>query len=94
MIPALIVGGYTAWFLGLRTGVIAAVSVAVGLLVAGFVPVPGISLVVYALILGWCGALFFFGRKMAGGSTQRSAAAGIVGELGSLAARARQMLKR
>lgn len=92
MIPALIVGGYTAWFLGLRTGAVAAVSVAIGLLLAGLLPIPGLTLVVYALVLGWCAALFFFGRQMSQstGAGRRDMLSG----LGALAARARQLMRR
>lgn len=57
MLPALIVGVWTAWYLGVRAGVIAAVAVAAALLVSQFVP--GASLTVYALVLAWCAALYF-----------------------------------
>ena len=83
MIPALIVGGYTAWFLGMRTGVIAAVAVAVGLLAAALLPIPGATFVVWALIAGWCGALFFFGRKLAG--DKQVGKSGLLSDLGSMA---------
>ena len=97
MIPALIVGGYTAWFLGMRAGVIAGACVAVGLLAAGLLPIPGATFVVYALVAGWCAALFFFGRKLAGGAQGRSRA-GLLGDLGSvagsLASRARKFIAK
>jgi hypothetical protein len=62
MLPALIVGGLTAWYLGVRTGVIVAVATAVALLAANFVP--GLSITVYALVIAWCAALYFFGPKI------------------------------
>ena len=48
MLPALIVGALTAWYLGLRAGVIAAIVTAAAMLVATFIP--GATLVVYALV--------------------------------------------
>ena len=48
MVPALIVGGLTAWYLGLRMGIVIALVVAVALLLAQFVP--GMSITVYALV--------------------------------------------
>lgn len=96
MLPALIVGGYTAWFLGLRAGVIAGASVAVGLLVAALLPLPGATFAVWALIAGWCAALFFFGRKLAG--QQPRGGAGVLSDLGSmagaLASRARKIISK
>ncbi len=62
MLPALIVGALTAWYLGLRIGAVAAVATAIALLVAIFVP--GMSITVYALVVAWCAALYFFGPKM------------------------------
>ena len=62
MLPALIVGALTAWYLGLRTGIIVAIVVAVALFVA--MVVPGLSLAVYALVVAWAGALYFLGPKL------------------------------
>ena len=62
MIAALIVGGLTAWYLGLRAGIIAAVATAVALVVANVVP--GMSLAVYALVIAWAAALYFLGPKL------------------------------
>ena len=62
MIAALIVGALTAWFLGLRLGIIAAVATAVLLLVAMFVP--GMSIGIYLLVAAYCAALYFFGKKL------------------------------
>jgi hypothetical protein len=64
MLPALIVGGLTAWYLGLRAGIIAAVVTAAALLVAAIVPIPGITLVVYALVIAWSAAVYFLGAKI------------------------------
>ena len=72
MLPALIVGALTAWYLGLRAGIIAAVVTAAALLVAMFVPIPGITVAVYALVVAWCAAVYFLGAKI----TQRQAAPG------------------
>jgi hypothetical protein len=63
VIPALIVGALTAWYLGLRLGIIIALVVAVALLVAQFVP--GASLAIYALVIAWAALLYFFGPKVA-----------------------------
>jgi len=57
MLPALIVGALTAWYLGLRAGIIAAVVTAAALLIAMFVPIPGITLAIYALVVAWSAAL-------------------------------------
>ncbi len=78
MVPALIVGALTAWYLGLRTGIIVAVAVAAALLVS--MVVPGLSLAVYALVVMWCAALYFFGAKISkvtGRSTVGSTISGV-----------------
>lgn len=62
MLPALIVGALTAWYLGLRAGVIAAIVTAVAMLVAMFVP--GANLVVYGLVIAWSAAVYFLGGKI------------------------------
>jgi hypothetical protein len=62
MLPALIVGALSAWYLGVRIGVIVAVATAIALLAANFVP--GLSITVYALVIAWCAALYFFGPKI------------------------------
>jgi hypothetical protein len=62
MLPALIVGALTAWYLGLRAGIIAAVVTAVAMLVAQFVP--GLTLAVYALVVAWSAAVYFLGAKI------------------------------
>jgi hypothetical protein len=70
MLPALIVGALTAWYLGVRIGVVVAVATAVALLAANFVP--GLSLTVYALVIAWCAALYFFGPKISKASGKSS----------------------
>jgi hypothetical protein len=64
MLVALIVGGLTAWYLGLRAGIIAAIATAAALVVAAIVPIPGITITVYALIVAWVGAVYFLGAKL------------------------------
>ena len=68
MLPALIVGALTAWYLGLRIGAAVAVATFVALIAAMFVP--GLRLAVYALVIGWSGALYFFGPKISKASGQ------------------------
>ena len=72
MLPALIVGALTAWYLGIRLGVIVAIATAVALLIAAFVP--GLSITVYALVIAWAAALYFFGPRIskASGKTTMS----------------------
>jgi len=73
---ALIVGALTAWYLGLRLGIIVAVIAFAALLIANFVP--GMTLTVYALVIGWAAALYFFGPKIskASGKTSMSSVFG------------------
>lgn len=82
MVPALIVGLLTAWYLGMRAGIIAAIVTAVALLVATFVPIPGLSLAIYALVIAWSAAVYFLGSKIsarAKGPGWFSAATGTAG---------------
>src|SRR3954465_11512285 len=76
MLPALIVGAVAAWYLGFRIGIIVAVITAGALLVAAFVP--GMTITVYALVLAWAAALYFFGPKIskASGKTSMSSVFG------------------
>lgn len=62
MIPALIVGALTAWYLGLRAGVIVAGLSFAAILVGSFVP--GMTLPAYGLIVAWCALMYFFGPKI------------------------------
>lgn len=80
MLPALIVGALTAWYLGLRAGVIAAAITAAALLVAMFVPVPGITLAIYALVVAWCAAVYFLGAKITQRTTGPSWLSGVTGQ--------------
>lgn len=76
MLAALIVGALTAWYLGVRLGVIVAIVTAAALLVANFVP--GMTLTIYALVIAWTAALYFFGPKIskASGKTSMSSVFG------------------
>lgn len=65
MLPALIVGALTAWYLGLRAGIIAAVATLAALIASNFVP--GLTVAVYALVLAWSAALYFLGAKFSKG---------------------------
>ncbi len=91
MLSALIVGALTAWYLGLRAGVIAAAVTAAVLVVAFFVQVPGIKLAIYALIIAWCAAVYFLGAKI----TQRTAAPSpLAGVTGQVTSWARRLIKK
>ena len=83
MIPAIIVGALTAWYLGLRIGVIVAAATAIALVVATVVP--GMSLAVYALVLAWSAALYFFGPKI----SKASGASSLFGMAGGSISQAR-----
>ena len=61
---ALVVGGITAWYLGVRIGVAAAVVSAIALLVSMFVP--GAALPVYVLLGLWLGGLWVVKTKLPG----------------------------
>ena len=74
MLPALIVGALTAWYLGMRAGIIAAGATFALLMLAMFVP--GLNLAVYGVVLVWCAALYFLGPKM---SKQGGGASGLLG---------------
>jgi hypothetical protein len=85
MLPALIVGALTAWYLGLRAGIIAAVVTAAALLVAMFVPVPGITMAIYALVIAWSAAVYFLGGKIAQRTSGPSWLSGLTGQATSWA---------
>jgi len=79
MVAALIVGALTAWYLGMRAGIIAAVATALALVVA--LVVPGMSLAVYALVIAWAAALYFLGPKLSkGGAKSSGLISGVVGQ--------------
>ncbi len=78
MIPAIIVGAWTAWYLGLRIGLIVAGITAVALLLATFIP--GMSITVYALVIAWAAALYFFGPKISKAAGKSSLLGGMYGQ--------------
>jgi hypothetical protein len=80
MLPALIVGGLTAWYLGLRAGIIAAIVTALAMLVAMFVP--GANLVVYGLVIAWSAAVYFLGSKITARTQGPSMLGAMTGQLG------------
>ncbi len=89
MLPALIVGALTAWYLGLQAGIIAAIVTAVAMIVATFIP--GATMVVYALVLAWSAAVYFLGAKITKRTTGPSWFSGITGEATSFV---RKMMKK
>lgn len=91
VIAAIIVGGLTAWYLGLRLGVIVAGITFVALLLAAFVP--GMSITVYALVLAWAAALYFFGPKISKASG-KTGASSMFSPLGQATAWAKKLLNR
>lgn len=74
LVVPLIVGALTAWFLGLRLGIVAAIATGVAMLVALFVP--GMALTVYVLAGLWCVGLWFFGKKISSLTGQKGVATG------------------
>ena len=89
MLAALVVGGLTAWYLGLQAGVIAAIVTVVALIASAFVP--GLTIAVYALVLAWCAALYFLGAKI----SQKKPGAGIPSSLlGGVAGQVSGWLKK
>jgi hypothetical protein len=91
MLSALIVGALTAWYLGLRAGVIAAIVTFGALLVAGFVP--GLTIAVYALVLAWSAALYFLGPKISAAS-KKGTSAWFGGVTGQATAWARKLMSK
>ncbi len=82
MLAALVVGGLTAWYLGLNAGIIAAIATAVALILGAVVP--GLTLTIYVAVAGWCAALYFLGPKMSKGKGLKDNKAGTAGILGNL----------
>jgi hypothetical protein len=78
MVPALIIGALTAWYLGLRIGIFVAVATAVALLVATFVP--GMTITVYALAIAWAAGMYFFGPRIAKASGRSTLLGGAFGQ--------------
>jgi hypothetical protein len=89
MLPALIVGGLTAWYLGMRAGLIVAAATAIALLIA--MVVPGMTVAVYALVVAWSAALYFFGPKISKATGKSSLLGGTLGQATSWA---RKMMGR
>jgi len=95
MLPALIVGGLTAWYLGLRAGIIAAVVTAAALLVAALVPVPGITLAIYALVIAWSAAVYFLGSRITERTTKKPGTPSwLDGVAGQATSWARKLMKK
>ncbi len=90
MVPALIVGALTAWYLGLRIGIVVAIVVAAALLLAMFVP--GMSITVYALVLAWAAALYVFGPKISKASGKQSIFGSVTSGVGSASAWVKKMM--
>lgn len=82
MLAALVVGGLTAWYLGLNAGIIAAIATAVALILGNIIP--GVTLAVYVLVIGWCAAMYFLGPKLSKGKGLKDNQAGTAGILGNL----------
>ena len=83
MLAALIVGALTAWYLGLNLGIVVAVVTAGALVLAMFIP--GMSLAVYALIVAWCAALYFFGPKISKATGKKGfVGTGVAGAMGAV----------
>jgi hypothetical protein len=89
MVAALIVGALTAWYLGLRVGVIVALVTVGALLVAQFVP--GLTLAVYALVIAWSAAVYFLGAKITNRVKGPSWLGGVTGQATSWA---RKLMKK
>ena len=89
MIPALIVGALTAWYLGLRIGAVVAAATFAAVLLAAFVP--GMTITVYALVLAWCAALYFFGPKISKASGKSSMSSVFGSPLGQAKAWAKKL---
>ncbi|MCA9679833.1 MAG: hypothetical protein H6708_34370 [Kofleriaceae bacterium] len=60
---ALVVGGLTGWYLGLRMGLVAAAVSAVAIAVGTFVP--GLAVPIYALLALWCLGVYVVKGKLA-----------------------------
>lgn len=91
VIAAIIVGGLTAWYLGVRLGVIVAGITFAALLIAAFVP--GMTMTVYALVLAWAAALYFLGPKISKASG-KTGASSMFSPLNQATAWAKKFLNR
>lgn len=92
MLPALIVGALTAWYLGLRAGIIAAIVTAAAMLVAMFVP--GANLVVYGLVIAWSAAVYFLGSRITERTKGPSILGGAVGAASGMVGQAKSWLSK
>ena len=92
MLPALIVGALTAWYLGLRAGLIAAGVTLGALILASFVP--GLTIAVYALVLAWSAALYFLGAKISAASPKRGTPGWLGGLTGQATTWARKLMSK
>ena len=92
MLAALVVGALTAWYLGMRAGLIAAGVTFGALIVAGFVP--GLTLAVYALVLAWSAALYFLGAKIATASKKGGGGGWLGGMTGQATSWARKLIRK
>lgn len=90
MLPALIVGALTAWYLGLRAGIVAAGVTLGALILSAFVP--GLTIAVYALVLAWSAALYFLGAKFSKNGGKTGAATVMSGMAGQASAWVRRMM--
>jgi hypothetical protein len=95
MISALVVGLWTAWYLGLRAGIIAGVATAAALVLSAVVP--GASITVYALVIAWCAALYFVIPKLGGtgaGKIGLKSTASVAAQVNNAWTWAKKMLQR
>lgn len=90
MLAALVVGALTAWYLGLQLGVVVAVVTFVALIAANFIP--GMTMTIYALVVAWCAALYFFGPKISKASGKTSMSSVFGSPLGQATAWAKKTL--
>ena len=93
MLAALVVGALTAWYLGVRLGIIVAVATAAALVVAAFVP--GLTITVYALVIAWSAALYFLGPKISKATGSKNTMSSMFGSpFGQATAWAKKLLNR
>lgn len=98
MLAALIVGVWTALYLGTQAGVIAAAAVALAMLAASFIP--GVSIAVYTLVIAWCATLYFIFPKLlktrgqSGGKGPTVSASAVVSQVSSAWSWAKKKLQR
>lgn len=94
MVAALIIGAVTAWYLGVRAGIFAAVISAALLVLALFVPPTALG--IYIVLGAYCVGLYFFGTKLPGMANKKSGAglaSGWKGEATKWYGRARNLWK-